>query len=769
MIYSNSLNLRNSLDFNGKTALAAIPPLAPKILLRKWIPIAKTADNAFILSRGDEISCSRLDAKPGPIPTGAGKALCALASESDNIIMCENGPVRLAGNERRSAANDFPAVSFIAETVATFEQPVPARKLKGSALALSKSDRRDIAADIADTYSALASEAAAAGYFVQPCIARADYFDAAGTLIFQGPPVLVSLPGGPQFASSIPVKSTDSPSTDDMTLSLKAYRIVAVFEPVADSRVAAVAISLSPQFHPACNSSDPSLSIARGSDSIIARVSLPGALKNGSEHAKDKVIRAMAHFDELAVTAAHVSAPFCADGKRVRLAQLHDEPAQELAALEKTIRKPMSELSLADAILRPPHSFTASSVATDGNNVLWGGLNVIRYKGYPLHHFAAALGSGAYRYTAVVRFADGSRGVIRSAEGTAEAFTVDALSASIVYPAPDAVDITIIEHHDGLTRKARFPLTPDPSGRFSVYISPDFKPLTLPQAASAQIIDVADAVDSFRNHIAVCDAAYPLDIRRITAVPGHIAAMLPLRVADGAWEYGRSRFIVASRNAVFSLAIAPDSVAVRTLSVSGISSPQGMVAVPDGIVAATDDGLAFISANSRKAEIKAKGCFSELLYDPDNDELIARQGDNNFLFAADSSLGRIGSRTLPTGTRIQTDGRPFIASDAGLYDFRDTVTDALINVRFSTIISPSDRPVAVHRLLADFSARECTLDISLESLHPHTTAPVFAAKLNGPIVAPVPLNVVMRPEKDFSVTIAGITDSSFSLKNISLS
>ena len=758
-------NLRKELSPAGHQQLMAVAPMAQRIVLRNWKPLARFCGGKFIIARGENLAVSDLTGAPAAIASDCGDALCAFADGRDGIVMCGQGAVRFDGTVATPVRRDFPAVSIVAENVAVYEHLIPEMKLKGTVPV--RSERREIAAQFTEAYVSMAANAAADGLFVQPCLARALYYDAAGNLLHAGPPVMVSPADGPQFTKAVALTSSASGTVDACALSLKAFRITARFEGKADGRVASVVIALAPQFHPLSTTATPELFDGRSGSGVAARVLMPGGLKAASGQAKAMVARVVAGFDDVAVQALTVRAPFTGSAMSCTVPQPRTDAVEEVRDVERLLRRKVVAAAPEEVLLDAPHSFVARHVASDGATVLWGNLSAIRYDGYPLHDFAAQLDAADYRYTVTVRFAGGHTGVVRTADVQGAA-AVTALSPVLVYPSPDAVEMCVMEYHGGVTRKTVLPLEPDPSRRFSMYISDDFKPLVPAAAASAQIVELAAPEDNFPGKIAVCDAARPLSVRRIVGIPGEVRAMSALGITDGAWEFGRSRFVLASVEDLYSLAVSSAGVSLRTLCNAGVRSPSALVSLPHGVAAATDSGLVCVDATSRRAVCVSRTRFSALAYSAGAGELLARNSDGDEVFGVPDDSMRLtqeGTRTVPQGETVNICGRAFILSEQGLGEFSAMAapTAALVNVSFSTVITPGRMPVSLKSVAVDFSCAECDLTVTVDAVYSRAEVNVATVDVSGKVSAPLRIPLAMRAAPAYRISLNGYADTSFRL------
>ena len=118
------------------------------------------------------------------------------------------------------------------------------------------------------------------------------------------------------------------------------------------------------------------------------------------------------------------------------------------------------------AELFPPHRFSAASVCSDGDTVLWSGITRRRFEGYPLEAFAPLRASpdapaGAWHASVRVEFDDGES-LVRMSEGIgAPPLGVGPL---LSYPSPHARRMTLALSAGGRSYRRWSTLCPMPRG-----------------------------------------------------------------------------------------------------------------------------------------------------------------------------------------------------------------------------------------------------------------------------------------------------------------
>lgn len=505
------------------------------------------------------------------------------------LAMSAEGPVRIQSDgEPQKLVNDYPPIAFSVRSAGLISVTVPERKLAKGAVngIIDDADARTLAADLQKAYTELCSKARQMSAAIQPCLVRYRLYDASGRMRFASPPVLL---GTANFAGASEVYSSDRITVHSHNPSAQAWQLQAdIPEALSDSDIARADIFISPMFHPY----DPSMTARvtpgrmSSADEPFARITLPGAElamdSTAGTAACATLAAAFSRMDAIEKRVASINMPFSRPSTSVFALTFDADPVQSTRSLHKTLAAALTPATRKEALLSAPHSFTAQAVASAGPAVAWGNISVIRYRGYSAANFAAATENKPWRAITAIRFADGS-GTVRTEEH--ESGFPSMLAPITAYPAPDAVEMTVLLYSEGRNYKETFALAPDASGRFAIAVHPSLKAYTPALTGVAQIIDMPEPADEFPETVAFAHIDAPLDICRTERLGNTPLLALAARdISEQSWDMGRSRFVAASASGIYSLAYnaSTSRATFRNLSSKGIERRDAICTAPGG-------------------------------------------------------------------------------------------------------------------------------------------------------------------------------------------
>lgn len=658
------------------------------------IPLAADG-NTLLVGRGrDLLWIDTASANPLPelICTLPSEPRCVLTGTETWLVMTAQGPFRLdRGADGRLTASGlmprFPAVTVTAEECGTFNTVV------------SAGDTADAGRKCVAAYTALADDAAAAGTMIQPVMARCRLLDSAGNTIHTLPETLVSIPGGGQLTAPIELTATGGgTATEALALTVRAYRLrVSVADtcqaPWSDI-VARMAVEVSPQFHPI----DPSDEARTDSDGQTkVRVSLPGRERGLSPTrpamSEELIKRCAERFDRLAVTAGVIYHPFRNAATGTFNVPSRGGVAHEAALMHDRLAESVTATDSLTARMAVPNTFTADTVATDNGCTLWGNARPVRFGGHNPGCFAAKTGGRRWTGRVKVEFADGAC-TVSDAEGSDNPVT---LSPLLSYPAPDAVRMTLTVKADGESspRGITVKLTPDTSGRRSVYVSPGLQPIALTE--NPDETDDGDASEGKpfgAGFVAATPARYPRAVESVTRVAADIKSMLPARRDRYRSDFGRPEFYAFGPDGIrlAGLSASRELFSVSVIDTHGIDSPRRVADTGDGIAVLsagnlfrlTRSGLTLLAADvpgDRVAWIS--GDREIVTADSDDNEARHYSADNDCRtwYTTDMAVASEGWLSTPAGA--------YAVTDEGLTDPGCRFRSDLTNVRWQASVTPA--------------------------------------------------------------------------------
>lgn len=672
--------LRPCESHDGTMVLRPAPVSAAVTLPQGWNALAKI-DNQLIIINGTSVA-TFVDDVARVADIALPGAMRSHVPVGDRLLlMCDNGAafVGVDGGVPvvTPARRDYPAITLYGVDDVEVSAHVDSRKLSKSYTSglFDKKDHDALVGDLAGAYRRICADAAASGLMVQPALARYRLLDAVGRVLFESAPVLVCHSTGAQCTDTMALTSPERLSVNPYVLQASTWHLEAALPSMPDSGVAQAEVLMTPLFHPYDTSlpGNTYLGSASSPSTVFARVGLPGRERGlGTvyrDNARRIIMQAIARIEMLEERVAVIADPFGGTPRSVAVSvAVNPDPAVDMAKIISAFAKPVVPRTYAQVMLDKPHTFSADSAASASGAVAWGGLHVGRYEGYHLPAFAAAVGNGEWRSVCAVNF-DGGEGVVRSDEGSAMA--PSRLGPVLCYPAPDAREMTVVAWHGGANHKQTFALTTDASGRFAVYVDPDMKPFSLPLCDPTVAVTATPGVIDFPDMIAFGPVARPLEIVATTTVGNSIVAMAGHRGSDQAWDFGRARFTVACRDAVYNAGVnlATRKTGLRTVLTRGIDRPDAMTSGPGGEVYIADgDGVVVLSRGGGLRRLAAAHKYVALGYDEVGDEVWALRDDGSVdIFCRRYGFGRYSRTDLAPDGFVNLGGLYFVAGRK-LYD-----------------------------------------------------------------------------------------------------
>lgn len=650
-----SHNLRQSIDFTGTSRLQ--PVGAPhKLASGRWRPLVsiRPADSLSLLIVADACELAYVDLNPAVEPVSddpqqpvliaslPGEILCAAADGCKLTVMTAAGAQTFVFDPddcswRTVDLSSFSALSLIAEPLADVSFTVPSRRLSHSYStadgSLSDGDLRAVSSDLRRAYRSLCLQAAANGAFCAPMLCRYRLIGRSGEVLFTSAPLLLCSPDSSRLTAPITVTSTDRRTLAAYELSLPQWRLrLLSSEAVPDaltSLVSRIELLASPQFHSCDSSSEASVSFVRAaaSDAFLS-LTLPGAsaaLSPSSCNASARVRRVVASISSAERVIAVVNPPFgtqpldicpAVDG---RFSDFDRDNRLIARALNADCTSPdWKQLRLA-----PPHRFSASLCASSSEQTLWGGLTALRFGGFPAEIFAASRSSASWHAAVEVTFASSDESVVAVSQGlTGAPLTLGPL---LSYPSPDAVSMTITLSSAGSVRRRTFPLTPDPSGRFALYVDPSMSPVSLTETLSAFVIPPSRPRPlSMPSALVLTAAAEPAALMAHGSTgDDRLIALAPAARTNSDWDFSNQRFFAFTAGGIFCLstpASRQSDMKAKLVDTSVINSPAAVTQVQGALWAMT--GSRLVSVGLSGLQLIAEGIVADALaYSPAFGEL----------------------------------------------------------------------------------------------------------------------------------------------------
>ncbi len=748
-----------------------VPAQNPKIdtEFAGWTPIARL-DSDLLAYKGSKVA---LGTTANTIDLGAELLCAAPTADSSFIVMTAEGAMTLDADggalRYENLHLDYPAVGMRAVSANPQSAEVRARRLAATygSGALSKSDEKSVVGDLVAAYRRLCSLAAATGSALQPAIARYRLLDDAGQTLFTSQPTLLSANGGTQFDEFVALYSADGQTVSSYTLTAQTWKLVLSLpaDSVAQKQVARLDVMLSPLFHPFDESLPSPVEYGRYSsaEDVFARVALPGRQRGlGSSfagNAHQLVREAVARLDELESCIASIHDPFAEVRELTLDIPASPDPEIDAKKIVSILAKRVETVSRQSVLLASPHHFAAECVAAAPSALLWSGITMLPFRGYVPQSFAAgATTDAAWTATVAVRFRDGS-GVLRTCSGSTGAFAE--LTPLLCYPSPDAVKIAVQVVGGGIIRRAAFGLTPDSSGRYALYVSPNLENIKLPVVATAQTFNFGDASLSFPTLMAFASSDSPTTLRLFTEVPGELTAMAACQSTDQSWEFGRSRFIAATSTSLLSIGVAAGfkAASVKRIFSAGLQRADALCHDGRGGFFAAPGSLVHISASGRLTTIEGSESYAALAFDGKRSELWTLLADGSVSVLEGGSTDFVALRSaVSLRCFVQLGNEAIGLSDDGILLLGDETVDLAVDIAMCRTVVPARYALRkLHSVRIDAQASEFDGAIVIEGENIGTARPwlIRSCTMRGAVAGSLHVPIFARPLRAFRLTLSG--------------
>lgn len=496
-----------------------------------------------------------------------------------------------------------------ASPLVSLQQVMASRKLKGSyptiSTPLTADDRATLTADISAAYRAMCAQAAAAGAFFQPVVARIRSLDSRGRTVALTPPVLL-LPSVSSPLSAIIADRTltfadgSFSSLNEGTLTGTAYTLAVSWPSATDAawenRVEEIVVEVSEPVEPLAKGA---LSLTRmtrrDASSATLRTTLPGVGLDGD--APSGVLRQI--IDRLET----INAP----AYEARLRRRSDG------------RWPSGRISLSNAGRRQRAAETADCVAgavgINGDIIVAGDITRQPVEPESPSLYAATTEGSACGGSVKVtlnRLADNGKQASLVATFRGDGSRPTSLSPLLVYPDGDGASLRIAVG----TTLAEVELTPTSDGTMTYYLNPTLKPVTLADSASALVpSENRPGRVRCRGELIACNASRPMEALCRAALPEGVTVrgITAAARSRSSWDFGRAHFYVFTDAGIYAAAV---NSARSRIDLSVIDRREVSAWAPSarGIMAASGrsllrlNGAGVTELSSFPSTITALGC-----------------------------------------------------------------------------------------------------------------------------------------------------------------
>lgn len=436
----------------------------------------------------------------------------------------------------------------------TMSEPVSALKLSQAISGTSRPGAGDTAAmskRVEDAYLRLRQRASAAGYSLQPRLARVRVEDRRGDTIATGPTILVCSPDGPQCTGGATFTlGSDGQTLQATALTANAYNLElsdmrAIAEPWRRMAYRAV-VETSAQIEPySPEGSAGTPTIADNGRETTVTMPLPGMAGSKAGVTADVEKRALQALQAGEwCEQASITDPFGGDVRRTTI------PLADLPATKGTTPAPERDAESFRTMLRLPGG---AIIAADPLTEPFDGFSPAQL----LTRTASMAGKG-WRAVATVslREPDGTEHkAVRVAEGTDE--DAAGFSPLLVYPDERAVSLRLaVERPEGVIQQT-YAMRPLRGTGCACHIN--LANPTIFPATDTSTLDIGATTASARCEagcVAVATGASLSDRRKRHRLDtGSIDAIAEWPAGSGSWDFSRTRLALATRGGIYQLTL----------------------------------------------------------------------------------------------------------------------------------------------------------------------------------------------------------------------
>lgn len=632
-IINSGARVCHNLMPDSITASLTAAPLPQAVAHRRWQAAATFPSGRSLLYDGSYLCLYDPDDGAGT-PVACGTAYKSFHLLDNRVAaMTDTGVVfideaNLSGTPAPAVSGDKVCCRFVvseAANVSAMVGAVPLTRAYGTREVLTMSDRSRLVDACADGLRRLDLNARGEGLFIAPVLARVRFLRADGSTAFETNPVLLQHPAGKvvEATRSLKTSGPDAKQTLVSEFETPAWRVRLQIDPdsALAAQVTAAQVLLSPAFHNVNPDGRPLVTAAVPSANIFVSMTFPEGPAGRGPGLVRAVTAAASQPQLWGYVAATVVRPFTAGCDVVITPPAHIDMAGHAAGLRPIVRSAHTAPDCRTALLRPPHTFTASVSASASGVTVWGNIDVVRFNGYRPDSFATRFADEAWEGYVRVDFGDGTRSVVSTARGTSMAPVL--FQPHLSYPSPDAVSMTIAVRRGGVCYGRKVPLTADPGGMSASYTNAAAVPFTLEPAASYAVPAHGSLLQPMPGTVACALTDDPLTL---TAHAAHeqseLCAITPARVGESSWDFGRVRFYAFGSRGISSVAVGATrrNVSVSLLDSRPCRGRRAFAVTPEGVAALAGGDVVRVCGSRVNTLLCAEG-YAALAYDPVRHEI----------------------------------------------------------------------------------------------------------------------------------------------------
>lgn len=661
----------------------------------------------------------------------------------------------------------LPCVRAQVEAPVSAEMPsVVLSAAYGHGDSISPADTARLTAAARQLYEDLDSNVRGAGCYWQPVMVRVRALDASRRVLFESEPQLFTNPQSAEWGGQIALTAaSDGRTTNVLDLQVPAFslHIHASESAVSNGIVSSYELLVSPALHHCDITLQPSVATPRraGTQTLCTVTFRPGVLDSPAPATRPlQLISLMARLLWLETSLVEIPCARLVASQSEKLPPLVAESVEaSIKLVKKALAKTVSPAADGEYLLMPPHSFTASTVAVGADTVLWGGIEVTRFAGWGVEHFADSVTDAAWQGAVEVAFADGST-VVRTSSGSRDA--PDTFGPVLSYPSPDAVSMSLCVSVAGQSlRKATFPLVRDPSAMRAVYVSPTMRPFSLPAADGNYDIPQATASPvPFHDTLLLCSSSAPLlPLASARVVEGDVKALAEAPFGQSSWDFGRVRYYVFTSRGIYLLSASSTRRAMSMSLIDNriVNSRYAVTHTERGLAAIASGDIVLLSGSKAK-RIDRGGLDGAraLAWVHDSHELWCLCPDSTEVLCFDRDMSRYTipmafEEAVEAGTLIERNsGRCYLPGHGGDCDS--------VSVKWQATLGPYAfrcfglRSLSLH-IAGTF--RDMKIALSRCSLLDNAPMPELEMLVDGTVRSPILRGVFIPPHLRLRLTLEG--------------
>lgn len=707
----------------------ALEPVAPpqSLAARGWLPVAEyvPADGGnpfFIYKRGRELALFNRSLVAARLDTGADHHVETL--RGSRLTVYTDGHARvydIGGGTFASVEARVPlprlTVRRSTQAAATLPSAVLSRAYT-SGRAMVGSDVSRLSRMIADVCLELDSQARAAGLWAAPALMALRVRDASGRVVALTEPQLMCPQGYNTFDGEVLFQSDDGKETSPQVV------VRQLWEVELDCGVAsAEEYTCEVLATPALQRVDPRAGFAvemrrRADDAYFCRStakSFPTGVWPGAPAARrDFLEGVVGRFESLARVVATASYGGSRAGGVMRVApDLSSTMADDIDA----VRRAMAAREAATGASLPrfgmPHECSGRVVAAGPAATVMASLSMTAAPPPEARRLAVTFDAFAKPWTAVttVTMADGSRRVTTDSGDGRAPLTFNPV---VSYPSAEAVTMQIAVSAGGEVRSETFALRPSADRRRAVAVDSRLVPFELTATAGALTVGAdAPAVWRHEGMLAVGTEGGEFATVDVSAL-GRVRHIAVARHSQGAWDYGRARFLVFTDSGIHSLAVAADgrSASLSRIDTRAVAAAEAVADTGDSICAIASGMLVEISG-TKVATLGSVGRSRALAHDAVRRELWLVDGTDEVTVVRRDDLRRYTlGLTLDPSQTSQVGCRSFVGDGTDTFEAGSSGRAVAVDIAHATRLrSPAEGIVRGISLEMSGTAAGCTLQV----------------------------------------------------------